>query len=848
MKHFALLQLPAAARASSSKIRLKGGSASFLASAAAVLMLLCSLARGQSDMVVYDDAIQNDWQDYSWATVNFSNTSPVHGGSKSISVTDPTTSYQALYLHHDQLSTVPYTSLQFWIYTTTSAAQPVQVAATRQGTAQTLVQPGSLTMNGWTQVTIPLTTLGVANVADFDGFWIQNITGGPLTFYVDDISLVAAPPPAQIQISVDASSAIRTLDSRLFGLNAAVWDNQLGNAANASLLSAAGVRYLRFPGGSLSDDYDWQTNRLVSDGSFQWVSSIATFAPMAESLGAQACITVNYGSGTPEQAAAWVAWCNAGAGDTTTLGVDSTGRDWHTSGYWAALRGASPLATDDGFNFLRIAHPTPFGFHDWEVGNENYGGWENDLHGTSGSGLSGTAHDPYTYAQAFAQFSVKMRAVDSSIRVGIPAVPGEDSYGNGTHPATNPNESASQHSGWTPVVLATLQSLGVTPQFLVDHVYPQGPGTESDDTLLQSTGIASSDAANIRKMITDYFGAGGSSIELQMTELNSVASNPGKQSVSLVNALFFADMIGQTARTEFNSCAWWALRSGEETGNNNSSSLYGSRQYGCYGILADGTLNGVPVNTAFPPYFTAKLLTNWGRGGDSVVSASSNYYLLTTHAARLASGNLALLVINKHPSLDLTAQVSLANFLPGSTTADVFSYGKPNDTSSTDITTATLSQVGSSFNATFPSYSMTVMVLQQPQSFTNWRAQNFTPTELADDSISGPVADPDHDGIPNLLEYSLGLSPKAAGSSGLPVAGTQPFSGKNYLTLNFNKPLTIGDVTYTVQVSNDLKTWNSGTGYVLRTDDGTTSQAVFRDATAIGDSPSHFIRLQVTLP
>jgi len=663
---------------------------------------------------------------------------------------------------------------------------------------------------------------------------------------VDDITLVGA--PLQVVINVDAASAIRTLDGRIYGVNTAIWDNQLGTPANNSLLAAMGAQIFRLPGGSASDDYNWQTDRSVSNGSFQWASSIATSAPMISSLGAQACITVNYGSGTPEQAAAWVAWCNASATNTTALGTDSMGRNWQTAGFWAAMRGASPLATDDGYNFLRIGHPVPFAFEYWEVGNECYGSWETDLHGTNGSGLSGVAYDPYTYAQSFAVFSAKMHAVDPTIHIGVPAIPGEDSYGIGTHAVANPNEGGSTHTGWTPVVLATLKSLGVTPQFLVDHIYPQGPGSESDAGLLQAGSIVQGDAANLRAMITSYFGTGGSAIELQMTELNSVYTSPGKQSVSLVNGLFLADMIGQTSATEFNSCIWWDLRNGSDSTQNNSASLYGWRLFGDYGMLATGDRGDTPLNTPYPSYYAAKLLTHWVRGGDTIVSASTNYSLLSAYAARLANGNLALLVINKKPSTDFTAQIALANFLPGSVTATMYSYGKPNDLANADLTTGTVSNVGTTFSATFPSYSMSVIVLQQPRSFALWQSQNFTAAQLANPAFSGPNADPFQRGIPNLVQYALGLTPGTAVASALPAFGQTNFGGKNYLTLTFAKPLTIGDVSYNVQVSSDLQTWNSGSGSAIRTDNGTTNQAVFRDTTAIGDTPRHFMRLQITQP
>jgi hypothetical protein len=834
-----------------------------------VAILAALPCAAQENQLIYDDALQNGWQNYGWATLNYANTTPVHGGSLSISVTDPGTSYQAISLHHSKQDTSLYQSVSFWIYVTTSAAQPLQVKATRNGATQTVVKLSNLTVNGWKQVTLSLASLGVANVTDFDGFWIQNATGGPQTFYVDDVALIAAPPPNPVQLSIDAGSVIRTIDDRIFGINTAMWDSNLGSASSGSILASAGATVLRFPGGSRSDDYDWQVNRSVIVNTFNWASHAATFARVAEARGAQSCITVNYGSGTPEQAAAWVAYCNANTSDTTTLGVDSKGRDWRTAGYWAALRAASPLASDDGYNFLRVAHSAPYRFKYWEIGNECYGSWETDLHGAAGSGLTGTAHDPFTYAQSFAAFRAKMLAVDSSIRIGAVAVPGEDAYGNGTHAVPNPNSGGSLHSGWTPVVLGTLASLGVTPHFLVHHYYAQSPGSESDAVLLQSSALIASDAANLRKMITDYAGTGGTGIELQMTEANSVGYNPGKQSVSLVNALYFADVIGQLARTEFNACIWWDLRNSALAGNNNASTLYGWRQFGDYGIVATGDRADTPLDTRYPAFYAAKLLTHWGRGGDQVLAALTNYKLLAIHAARLANGSLALLVVNKSSVNDLTAKIALTSFLPGSTTASVFSYGKPNDLANDDLTAGLITNASSSFTATFPSYSVTMIVLSKPQSFEAWRAANFTAAELADPSISGATADPSGRGICNLLAYALRIDPRpastttaltpAAGSTSgqlaapaaqpttAAVSGSMVLAGNTYTTLSFTLPRTIGDVVYTVQSSDDLMTWHSGPAYVVRVDDGSTDQAVFRDATPVGTGGRRFLRLQVTL-
>jgi hypothetical protein len=77
-------------------------------------------------LVIYDDALENGFQDYSWATsVNYNNTSPVYSGSDSISVT--AAAYTALSLYHDNFSTAPYASLSFWINGGAAGASGLQV-------------------------------------------------------------------------------------------------------------------------------------------------------------------------------------------------------------------------------------------------------------------------------------------------------------------------------------------------------------------------------------------------------------------------------------------------------------------------------------------------------------------------------------------------------------------------------------------------------------------------------------------------------------------------------------------------------------------------------------------------
>lgn len=538
--------------------------------------------------------------------------------------------------------------------------------------------------------------------------------------------LLALPLAALAQsatLSVDAAKSVRTVDERIFGLNAVIWDPQAGSAQTIDLVKAAGVRTIRIPGGSLSDEYHWSINKSINrenptqNNSWTWSSGLNKFADLITGVGAQAFVTVNYGSGTPEEAAAWVAYANATTGSSTLIGTDAKGADWRTAGNWAALRATSPLATDDGMNFLRVSRASGYGLKYWEIGNECYGkAWETDL--------QSQPHDPYTYAVRAKDYIAKMKAVDASIKVGVVVVPSETDYANGyTRAVTNPRTGASV-TGWTPVMLATLKSLGVTPDFVIYHRYEQAPAAdspgnpESDAGLLQKAKTWPNDAATLRQLVTDYLGTAGAGVELVVTENNSVYSGPGKQTTSLVNALYLADSVGQIMQTEINAFMWWDLRNGQDAGNNNSASLYGWRNYGDYGILSTPSTGGSSTYyDAYPTYYATKLLSKFARGGDTVVSATSTSSLLTVFAVKSGTGDLRLLVLNKDSSATTNASISLAGFTPSST-ASVYTYGKtqddaakPGGSGAVDLASTNMNIGGATFTASFAPYSATVITL-----------------------------------------------------------------------------------------------------------------------------------------
>ena len=618
----------------------------------------------QANLPVYTDNQVNSFQDWSFtnSTRNFANTTApyVHSGTYSISVTI-TSAGGALYLHGPDFNSSPYTNLSFWINGGPTGGQKLQVHGTVNGNAGPGFTLATLAANTWQQYTIPLSTLGAAGNAHFDGIQIvDNLGGAQPVFYVDDMQIGAAPAPALVNLSVDAAQVIRGTDARWFGMNTATWDGSLGNSATLPALTNAGILALRWPGGSTADAYHWASD----------TSGNNTFRNIATNLGAgaQAFITVNYGSGTSNEAAGWVL----------------------------------------SANITNHAH-----FKYWEIGNECYGSWETDTNAVQ--------WDPYTYAVHAASYVQMMRAADPTIKIGVVAVPGDTMYENNfNHPIVNPRTHQTVY-GWTPVMLSTLKSMNAMPDFVIYHFYaqytptpwtPPTPSPDSDPLLLQVSTNWADNAATLRQEVTDYMGAAaGSNIELCVTENNSDSSLGGKQLSSVVNALYMADSISQLMKTEFNSYLWWDLRNDAQNGGDFDPTLYGWRTTGDFGILTG-------ANSKNPNFYSMKLMQYFARPGDSVLQSSSSYSLLSAYGTRKADGSLAVLVINKDGTTNFNGQISLANFSPW-TNATMYSYGITQDNATKNNLSATLQDVavtntpvsGNPFTYSFPPYSMTLLTI-----------------------------------------------------------------------------------------------------------------------------------------
>ena len=476
-----------------------------------------------------------------------------------------------------------------------------------------------------------------------------------------------------------------------------------------TMITAAGLKCFRYPGGSNSDE-DTHFNVKTSDH-----DTIPQFVQLVDSLGGVAEVTLNYGSGSPQEAAAELAYIEGSPNDTTTIGNGqqwnaSTSQwvnvNWQTVGYWASLRAAAPLGTDDGLNFMRLNHSAPFtSTKYWEVGNEQYGSWEVDHHSSSWYGPT----DPATYATFCKTFQGLANEITNYAQ--LPAI----SIGvNGTT------------GGWTQTVLGYTKTDGFTVDFISDHNYPTD-GQQSDQTLLNVILPGSGD--NWSNRYTEYqqqYTAAGytGSVPVLGTEWNATGSSV-RQMTGLVDGLFAAESIGCLLVSNYSGAMLWDLRNAGYAASYNAQ--YGWRNWADFGILGcppdNPPLHGTYI--CYPTYFGVQLASKLVGSALNVVSTSSSYSDLPVYAATQTNAHVALMVINTNPAADITDQITISGFTPSTAAnaCNTWQYGKAEDLAqsitsdgSASLSHTTFTIGGSTFNYTFPAYSMTVIDLAPDSS------------------------------------------------------------------------------------------------------------------------------------
>jgi len=518
------------------------------------------------------------------------------------------------------------------------------------------------------------------------GAWAAGFAAVLAVATVTGTSTAVAAADLAVDVSVTPAQSLATVPGTAIGINGSTYDANLLDSAVPGLLRNAGISLVRIPGGTESDEYDWKTNTDVISGSKEAVA-FDQFMSVIKKAGAQAMVTVDYGTGN-------------------TIGQqDGTGD-------------TGPQVAADWVRYANITHH--YNVKYWEIGNEVYGNgtygadWEPDAHCQTASGTPVTLGSepsqtygcgPAVYAANARQYIAAMKAVDPRISVGV-VLTASGAPNNWPDGVTN----AESPQSWNQTVLS---ALGSEIGFADVHWYPQNPGNvtppgPTDAGLLADTQQIPQSVSALRAEFAEW--AGRASIPIMITETNSVSSNPGKQTLSVVNALYLEQDYLTWLENGVQNVDWWQIHNGIVTSGDNGSSLYGSASYGDYGVLSDGSCGTTPAgtqiceppaDTPFAAYYGLQLLSRFIQPGDVLVSANSSQSLVQTYAVRTPGGRLRVMVVNDDPANSYGVTLSAPGYSVAAG-APVLFYGS----SSSHVQSLTA-------QPTVPPYSVTVYTLSR---------------------------------------------------------------------------------------------------------------------------------------
>jgi Glycoside hydrolase family 44 len=687
------------------------------------LLLVAATLRlaAQTDQPIFTDSLQNGWQNWGWATLNYNNTSPVHSGSASVAVTI-TSGNQGIYIAHAAFDSSPYASLSFWLNGGASGGQQLLVQGHAGNAAQTTTNLPPLAANTWQEFNISLATLGCDNRADMDGFWIQDRSGAAQpTFYVDDITLVAstAPPvtnaPAPVAISVDAQLNRHAISPLIYGVAFAT-TSQLADLNSP----------LNRSGGNAETRYNWQLNahnhaadwyyESIDDGSATPAATADAFIASSQSGGAQPLLTIPM--------IGWVPKLGPGRGKLASYSIakygPQTGNDWQ----WMADAGNgisstnankpitwnnatdANFATNSAFQQAFVQHltnrwglSTNSGVRYYLMDNEHtlWHSTHQDIHPV-GTTMQEIRSNLFDYAGM-------VKALDPNALVLAPEewgwagylYSGYDQQWSGQHgdynPAHYPDRAANGGWDYMPWLLDQFRQHDTnTGHRLLDyftlHCYPQENGVSGSG--------ASSATALLRNQSTRQF---WDTNYVDPSWINSIIMLIPRMK-NWASTYYPGTKIGIT---EYN----W----GAEANINGATA-----QADIFGIFGreglDLATRWTTPDATTPTYKAMKLFRNYdgnksGFGDVSVSATAPNPDNVSSFAAlRSMDGALTLMVINKQLNVSAAATCSLTNFLPAGT-AQVWQL-----TSANAITRlGDIAFTGNTFSNPVPAQSITLFVL-----------------------------------------------------------------------------------------------------------------------------------------
>lgn len=410
-----------------------------------------------------------------------------------------------------------------------------------------------------------------------------------------------------IAINVNAADVLGTVPGIADGLNTAVYDGHLNDSASTTAIARAGIGALRYPGGSIADAYRWQTKTMVNGLGYANPSNgFDDFMGIARKIGASPIITVNYGSGTAAEAAAWVKYADV----TKKYGVKY-----------------------------------------WELGNEIFGDgtygaqWE---YNTKPKGAR-------AYADNIADYITQMKAADPGIKVGAVLT---------TYNGWPDGLVASKYGDTADWNTTVLKKDGPKLDFVILHYYPT---SKSESGLLAQYRNIATIVKHTRAEIKQYAGSNAANIQIMITETDSSFEFDSGPSALFAVDTYLTFLRNGVDNIDWwdlhNGPGSTSTRLADGSTDYGDEGILASG--GCAG---GGTACEPAANTPFPAYYGLQAVSRFAPAGAKMIGVTSSNAMVTAYAVKTPSGT-NLMLVNHSPRNSEPVSIGYAGFKPASVTS-----------------------------------------------------------------------------------------------------------------------------------------------------------------------------------
>lgn len=438
-------------------------------------------------------------------------------------------------------------------------------------------------------------------------------------------SPVTPPATASYNITVDYSNVITKIPPSIAGNNANSWMGDMINESSLlDYLTMLHPHIIRFPGGSISDAYFWNSPKnlppadapaqlVKADGTSaasgfwygknteSWTISIDKYYQMLNLTGNQGVITINYG------------YARYGMGSNPVAAAAHLAADW--------------VRYDNG----RTKY--------WEIGNECFGDWEAGYRINLNTNKDGQpeVQTGLLYGQHFKVFADSMRKAAQEIGKAI-------YIGAVTYEAPAESWSSNTVKTWNSGLFT---GAGNSADYYVIHSYytPYNTNSNADVILNSATTVTANNMAYVKQSIAN---AGLPLKPIVMDEWN-IFSTGSRQQVSHVNGMHALMILGESIKNQFGMTCRWDLANAWSNGDD-------------HGMFNIGDEPGVPKWNPRPAfyhmYFFQKNL------GDRMIASTSSSSEILSYASSFSSGEASIAMVNKGTT-SKNVEIKIDNFKKG---------------------------------------------------------------------------------------------------------------------------------------------------------------------------------------